>query len=408
MTVLARLLSAEIPPIPERFRPLFTLYMAGFAVIYAVTFLASLHFVFLGPGLGDVFTFDHLGALFSELMAWAERTGNRAWLVTVAGLLVFSTAFRGWLVFRGYQEYRVGMGQDMPMRDMVTLGLVNLLNLLFAPLVLLALAGIASLLGYPPSLGLEALSALITSANALAMQVPTLVTLPNWLALVCVLLAWTFVHYWMHRLSHTRRLMWLVLHRPHHMTEHLTYATTMPVVMSFPLFLLMAFPYVFVFGALGKLFAAEPLYRELIVFHLVIYIGEIYGHSPALYERAIRNPLVRWIGFFYTQGVYHVLHHSSAANAERKSNNNTVNIGPGFFCCWDKLFGTYQPLTERVPPIGLTGNPRLHMNPLRMLFAGVAQVAYELWKNPPGLWWAIVTGPSSWTPPVSRDFLIRQ
>jgi len=409
MTPLARLFTAEIPDISERWRPLANLYVAGFAVVYAVTFLASLHFVFLGPGLGDEFTLRHLEALFRDLVDWAQATGNAAWLWSCAALVLFHTAFRAVLHWRSWSEYRAGLGQDLPLRDFLTLHLANVLNAVFPLLALAALAGVAALLGYPPSAGFGALMDLAQWAHALAMQVPTLVTLPNWLALLPTLMAVTLVHYGMHRWSHTRRLLWLLLHRPHHMPQHLAYATTLPVVMAFPLFLLMVVPYVFVFGALGKLFAAEPLYKEMILFQLVVYIGEIYGHSPALYERAIRNPLVRWLGYFYTQGVYHVLHHSAASDSARCTSNNTVNIGPGLFCCWDRLFGTYMPLPEKVPPMGLHGQPALHMNPLRMLFAGVAQIAFELWHNrSPGAWWKILAGPSTWTPPVSRDFLVRQ
>jgi sterol desaturase/sphingolipid hydroxylase (fatty acid hydroxylase superfamily) len=409
MTPLARLFTAEIPDISERWRPLANLYVAGFAVVYAVTFLASLHFVFLGPGLGDEFTLRHLEALFRGLVDWAQATGNTFWLWSCAALVLFHTAFRAVLHWRSWSEYRAGLGEDLPLRDFLTLHLVNVLNALFPLLALATLAGAAALLGYPPSAGSGALMELAQWANALAMQVPTLVTLPNWLALLPTLMAVTLVHYGMHRWSHTRRLLWLLLHRPHHMSQYLAYATTLPVVMAFPLFLLMVVPYVFVFGALGKLFAAEPLYKEMILFQLVVYVGEIYGHSPALYERAIRNPLVRWISYFYTQGVYHVLHHSAAADSARKSNNNTVNIGPGLFCCWDRLFGTYMPLPEKVPPMGLHGQPALHMNPLRLLFAGAAQLAWELWHNRSLRdWWMILAGPSTYTPPHSRDFLLRE
>lgn len=405
--MLTRLFTAEIPAIDERWRPLANLYVAGFAVLYAVTFLASLHFLFLGPGLGDEFTLRHLQALFHDVIAWSERTGNAWWLWSCVALVLFHTAFRAVIHWRSWSEYRAGLGQDIPLRDFVTLHLANILNAVFPLVVLVALAGLATLLGYPPAAGFSALADLAAWANALAMQVPTLVVLPNWVALFATLMAATFVHYWMHRWSHTRRFLWLVMHRPHHMPQHLAYATTLPVVMAFPLFLVLVVPYVFVFGALGKLFAAEPLYKEMILFQLVVFIGEIYGHSPAIYERAIRNPLVRCISWFYTQGVYHVLHHSAASDSARKTSNNTVNIGPGFFCIWDRLFGTFMPLPDKVPPMGLHGQPALHMNPLRMLFAGIAQLAYELRNNPPRLWWQILSGPSTYTAPASRDFLLR-
>lgn len=408
MRLPTRLFTAEIPGINERWRPLANLYVAGFAVFYALTFLATLHFLFLGPGLGDEFTLRHLASLFHATIDWSERTGNAGWLWSCVALVVFHTVFRAVIHWRSWSEYRTGLGHDLPLRDFVTLHLANILNALFPLTVLAMLAGIAALSGYPPAAGFGTLMELAQRANDLAMQVPTLVVLPNWLALIATIMAATFVHYWMHRWSHTRRFLWLVMHRPHHMPQHLAYATTLPVVMAFPLFLLLVVPYVFTFAALGKLFAAEPLYKEMILFQLVILVGEIYGHSPALYERAIRNPLVRWIGFSYTQGVYHVLHHSAAADSARKTSNNTVNIGPGFFCCWDRLFGTYMPLPEKVPPMGLHGQPALYMNPLRLLAAGIMQLGYELWHNrTPGTWWRIITGPSTYTPPVSRDFALK-
>lgn len=40
---------------------------------------------------------------------------------------------------------------------------------------------------------------------------------------------------------------------------------------------------------------------------------------------------------------------------------------------WDKLFGTYvEPPVSR-PTIGLTGDPQLHVNPVRLLLAGLVQ-----------------------------------
>ncbi len=408
MSLLHRLFSAEIPEPPAWLRPGFTLYVALFAILYPIGFLASLHFLFLGPGLGDEFTFRHLAALVDGAARGSQDSGNALPLALLLGLIAFSTAFRGYIVFRGYADYRRTLGEDVPMREIVTFGLANLLNLLFAPLCLLALAGLAALLGFDPMAGLHALDRLAGLAAAGVDRVPTLVALPRWAALVVTLLAWSFAHYWLHRLSHTRRALWLVLHRPHHMTPHLTYATTLPVFMSFPFFLLLALPYLLLFGALSRLFSPEPLYLELIVLHLVTYIGEIFGHSPAVYAECVRKPWARAISLAYGQGLYHVLHHSSEPDCERVSSNNTVNIGPGFFFVWDRLFGTFKPLTAQPPRLGLHGNPALVQNPLRLLTAGVAQLGYELWRNPGlAVRWRILTGPSTWTPPVSRDFAVK-
>ena len=75
---------------------------------------------------------------------------------------------------------------------------------------------------------------------------------------------------------------------------------------------------------------------------------------------------------------------------------------------WDRIFNTYvEPPKER-PPIGLTGQPDLQMNPLRLLMAGLVQIIYELihnkdWKTR----WAILTASSEYTPLISRDFAIK-
>ena len=171
----------------------------------------------------------------------------------------------------------------------------------------------------------------------------------------------------------------------------------------------LAFPYLLLVGVLGKLFAPEPPYYQIILIHLVTYVGEIFGHSPALYEEGIRKRWVRAISLLYGQGVYHVLHHSSAVDCELKTSNNTVNIGPGPFFCWDRLFGTYKPLTDKLPPLGLHGNPELVHNPLRLLCAGFMQIAWELWHNRGVVTrLKIIFGPASWTPPLSRDFAVRE
>jgi hypothetical protein len=57
----------------------------------------------------------------------------------------------------------------------------------------------------------------------------------------------------------------------------------------------------------------------------------------------------------------------------------------------------------------LTGDPKLHLNALRLLMAGMVQLIYE-WKNNRD--WAtrmkILFGKSDYTPPVSKDFAIHE
>lgn len=403
---MATWLWKEIPVISQRYRPLFLLYMAGFAVFYAATFVFTLHLTFLGPGLGDDLSPVYLDALLADLLG--SGPSGPAVFCLFMGVLTVATAFRAWIIWRGFSDYRAADGQPFPLREIVVFGLTNLLNLLFAPFLLLILGGIFLLAGGSFQEGSALLDTLVAFAQRTVDRVPTVVEMPRWLAFVCAFMTGTFVHYWLHRWSHTRRLLWLLLHRPHHMPAHLCYATTLPVFMSFPGFLLLVVPYVVLFGTLGKLFYPEPLYAEMIVFQGVVYIGEIFGHSPAVYDVAVKYRLARLISAIHGQGLYHVMHHSAQPSTARKAANNTVNIGNGPFSCWDRLFGTFQPLTPTVPPMGLHGNPDLVMNPLRLLLAGVLQIGYELYANRSWrLWWRILAGPADYVPPASRDYLLR-
>jgi hypothetical protein len=103
-----------------------------------------------------------------------------------------------------------------------------------------------------------------------------------------------------------------------------------------------------------------------------------------------------------------VLHHAADRDERYRRVQYASNLGPGLFCCWDILFGTYRPLTPVMPPIGLVDKPQLVKNPLRLLVAGPAQLAYELVRNKSWLTRAwIILGTVDYVPPVSRDFALR-
>jgi sterol desaturase/sphingolipid hydroxylase (fatty acid hydroxylase superfamily) len=400
--IARRLLTAEIPAVPERHRPWLTAYVALHAVGYAVTFVATLHFVFLGPGLPDDFTYRHVLDILSQALQRDEATAWPLWAPAFIALILVTTVARGYIVYRGYVDYPRELKEPVPLDEAFTLILVNGLNIAFAPVVLTLLALTSDRWG-------TVLARLISAALDTAQRVPTLITLPRGVAFLLTLLGITFLHYWLHRLSHNRRVLWLLLHRPHHMTQHLCYGTTLPVFMAFPLFLLVAFPYTLLFAATAKLFYPTPLYTELIVYQALISVGEIYGHSPALYERGIRQPLVRFMSFINCQGVYHVLHHSASPAIARGGTNNTVNMGSGPFSCWDILFGTFQPLAPHVPPLGLMGRQRLYLNPLRLILAGPLQLGWELFHNRAlRSWWNILSGPATYAPAVTKDFAVHE
>ncbi|MBV8438876.1 MAG: sterol desaturase family protein, partial [Silvibacterium sp.] len=217
----------------------------------------------------------------------------------------------------------------------------------------------------------------------------------------------TFVHYWMHRISHTRRFMWLMFHRPHHMPENMCAGAVLPFVMAFPLSLFIIMPYVFVFGSISRLFYPEPLYYEMTIFVLIFWIAEVHNHNPALYEKTIRTRWIRWLSFAFCNGPYHLLHHAADRDERFRKSAWTANFGLAFFCIWDFLFGTFRPIGETLPELGLTDRPRLVLNPVRLIFSGISQLLYELYWNKS--WrdrFLIVFGRADYYPPISKDFAL--
>ena len=395
--------SFEIPEISAKWRYL----MHAYALIVSLFFVSiantlSLHFYNVLTLTGDsgVPTFKYVIELLERLDEnIVMKYGLIAWIL-------FFTIYRAYIAFKGYWQYERNLGKPLDLREMLTIALMNIINSLATPTLIFLGFWIASLNGID---GFNLLVSLVALADGWVRAVPTLVSLPGWAAMICSWFLITFMHYWLHRLAHTRRALWLLLHRPHHISEHLTMVTIAPVISSFPVWILLVIPYTFLFGAAVKLFYPEPLYAEYIVWNLFWMVIQTYSHSAALYEEGVKKPWLVFMSNVNVDGLYHVLHHSSALDAERKANNNTVNIGPGVFACWDRLFGTYQPLLPKVPSMGLTGQPPLVMNPVRLVCAGAMQLVYELYSNrKPLMWWKIMTGPSSWEPPVSKDFALHE
>ena len=295
------------------------------------------------------------------------------WLLAAA--IVANATIRGVVIHRAYRAHRTSFGRPSPLHQLATYATTNLLNLFFAPTVLLLLAGGANAMGYSWQDGCRRhLVRLRDFAERCIAQVPTIVDLPRPLAFLAMLMTTTFVHYWAHRISDVQRFMWLVIHRLHHTTEDISPATTLPSIMAFPLVFVMLVPYLFAFGAVSKLFYPEPLLYELIAVQLISMVAEIYNHSAALYE-STKATWLRWLGFvFFNQAGYRQLHHASDRDERFRKVAYASNLGPGPFSCWDILFGTFRELPDKLPPTGLTDRPRLVKNPLRLLLAGIAQI----------------------------------
>jgi sterol desaturase/sphingolipid hydroxylase (fatty acid hydroxylase superfamily) len=152
----------------------------------------------------------------------------------------------------------------------------------------------------------------------------------------------------------------------------------------------------------SKIVYVEPLVLEVILWHTLAYWFEIFNHSIVHYSFANNNIFIRFFSnFFGGNGVYHLMHHSA------KETDQIINLGGGPLLIWDRVFRTYKKPYNEAPPLGLTNQPKMILNPFRIIFSGIAQLIYE-WKNNSD-WFTrakIIFGDIYYVPPMSKDFLV--
>ena len=225
-------------------------------------------------------------------------------------------------------------------------------------------------------------------------HIPTYIELPYLLAIPVVLICADLPIYVAHYLTHKSRFLWFVVHRSHHSPEFMTPFGTGPVF-AFALFI--AIPYFFAALAESKLFYPEPLLVELMVIQLIYAFSEKFNHTSAFYDFSSKH---RWFFKFFGNGPYHYMHHSAREGEEM------VNIANMVFNFWDRVFGTFKEPDIEKPPIGLSHQPEIILNPFRLYLSGLATIIYELKHNAPKHWFSIVFGSVYYTPPITKEFLI--
>ncbi len=413
--LLAILWEKEMTGISEKYRWLVNVFAVFFVLLFSYQFTFLWHnLVYLGPGLGDDPSTEPLKALVFD-----QLSGPNRWYATLFGLyLIFLVAFRAGVMFWSYFGYEKTFGKKFPIQIIPLFMLINTVGALSIPLFL-GLIGLGFVLvGYDFSDGWLLMANLIQTAHQwVMMHIPTLVEMPAIAAVLCVFMMAGLVHYWLHRLGHESRVFWLLFHRHHHMSPNLCQMSTAAVFFAFPLFILFFLPYTFIFAAITKLFHAEPLYLEIFVLNSILMFTEIFGHSDVFYDKVKNNRLIKFGSMVFGSGIYHYMHHSAEEEdavilgGRGKGQNrkvNMINLGGGFFFLWDKLFGTFAPVREKKPAVGLIGSPTLHQNPVRLALSGFAQLIYELRMNKDGLTRCkILFGPSNYVPPHSKDYAIK-
>lgn len=407
---LNRLWNAELETIPERYRPWVSAFVVFFAAMFFIQFPMLWHnLVYLGPGLGDEQSFR----VIRELIVDRLSGENAVWGWSIGILLLITLSFRAWVMLGSYFGYERVFGYKFPMHIIIVMILVNGIGALSIPVILAALGVLLKFFGGSFSDGWLLIQHVVSAAHYWVMaHVPTLVVLNSWIAALLVFQIAGFAHYWLHRMGHQSRALWMLFHRHHHLSPNLSQFSTTAVFFAFPLFIVFVVPYVFLFASITKLFSAEPLYREVFILNTIFMFTEIFGHSDVFYEWAVRKRWLKWPSFAFGGGVYHYLHHSAersdAIASDHNYKVNMVNVGGGLFFMWDKLFGTYTPLREKKPIVGLTGQPTLYYNPLRLGLGGFMQLWYELqhnrdWK----IRMKILFGSSDYTPPVTHSYILK-
>jgi sterol desaturase/sphingolipid hydroxylase (fatty acid hydroxylase superfamily) len=407
-----------------RFEKLAWWVASGTAIGVPIGLVSQLHVLdFLGPALGDDTGYHYVSMLVNDLQA----AGHTSTLVAFVGAIIAFLLFRGYFIYLAFNDYAKNNEQypnDLPESkrlnadgsyrkfpiDIFFLFVFFNASMLIGISFIFILLGISSwLFGFGFMEGYELAKTIVHFAEQLAnTHVPTLIDLPPIIAIPVLFTVTGFFHYWLHRLAHEYRALWLLLHRPHHMPSTLMEPLLSGVVIAFPLGFLIMFPYILFFGACTKLFSSEPLFFEFIVFNIIVNIPNATAHSTALYHVGFKYKWIGFLGHLFGSAQHHYLHHASDIEYSRYQTNVT-NVGGGLWMVWDKVFGTFMEPPVSRPNVGLTGNPKLYMNPVRLLLSGLVQIIYELKHNKDwGVRMQIIFGKSDYVPPISKDFVVQE
>jgi sterol desaturase/sphingolipid hydroxylase (fatty acid hydroxylase superfamily) len=376
-----------------RWEPWIRAGYAVFAIVFSLTIVVDAfahETVTLGLGL-----VDEAGSALTRLQGQLAGVSPR-WLAVMFPLSAFVLAWNGLMLYRGFS-----LSQGLPRRQIVSFFLLTMVVSLML-YVGLGIAGLVSAaMGYGFTFGFALVRHYTVWCRAVVARVPTLVHLPYPLPLLASMALVDLFHYWFHRLGHTWRPFWLLWHRPHHMPPYLTIPTTQPVFAAFPLFVLVSVPFQIGVGVSAKLFYSESMIAEALLVRMIGQIVLIGSHNTALYGTFWRSRPLRVLSAFFGEGPYHYMHHSALPG------HSLINIGGPLFMLWDRVFGTYVAPTATPPPVGLSGSPRLHLNPLRLGLAGLLQLGYELRHNRGFVSrLRILFGSSNFAPTQTKDYVL--
>ena len=372
-------------------------------VIYAgiATTYGSMHYFRL---IDEALTKSHAEQAneMSTLVSWIL---NPEFLFTAICLAIF---IRYFITLAGYTRQKEVFGDDMPL-TYAAYQLSNILLILsawlgvFVPAVILCL--IFDWDFDTAKSWLSDLEQFLTSLPKQLDSLPTLIQFSAFTAYFSARIIGGFVSYWWHRLCHTWRPLWLLIHRPHHIPERISEMTSIVADDTGIGFVLKKLALPLVYGVLATLFTHDTITLVEIImvvtlFELVFHvaIGSL-GHTLTMYQWGVSRRWVLWGFFIKSGGPFHLMHHSSHPD------HQAVNLGFCPFYIWDILFGTFVWPTKATPTTGLSNNPEVYMNPFRLVFAGFAEMLMEFKTNKDVKdRLLILLGSSQYNPPIRFHF----
>lgn len=127
-----------------------------------------------------------------------------------------------------------------------------------------------------------------------------------------------FMHYWLHRLGHSCRLIWAV-HCNHHSSEHFNFTVGFRAGVLEPL-------YRFIFFIPLAWAGFQPV--DILLMYSITEIWSILTHTEKVKK-------LGWLEYIFVTPSHHRVHHASNVLYLDR------NMGT-MFIFWDKLFGTFQ------------------------------------------------------------------
>ena len=174
----------------------------------------------------------------------------------------------------------------------------------------------------------------------------------SWLAAIGVFVGWDFLYYWEHRADHRVRILW-ASHINHHSSRRFNFSTALRQPWTGIGNLPFGLPLVLLGFSPAAVFTAQS---ANLLYQFWIHTERI-DRMWAPIELVMNTPS------------HHRVHHGS--NRQYLDRNYA-----GVFIVWDRLFGTFEPETERVV-YGLTANIETY-NPLRVAFHEYAAIGRDL------------------------------